>query len=142
MLSQQRVVGVAYVPLRPLSIKAAFHYSSQLQTWFSTKFAARFLTSSCVFATCFRPAFDFFVENLAANLLHQSRHVEIDAAGSQQVCWFVCVLDKWNVQKTVFSKFAAGFRPHSIILLLSERTPWSVAVSTICRRSSRVVAFL
>ena len=32
-----------------------------------------------------RHAFDFFVENLVANLLHQSRHVEIDAAGSQQV---------------------------------------------------------
>ena len=27
-------------------------------------------------------AFDFFVENLVANLLHQFRHVEIDAAGS------------------------------------------------------------
>ena len=23
---------------------------------------------------------------------------EIDAAGSQQVRWFVCVLDKWNVE--------------------------------------------
>jgi len=33
-----------------------------------------------------RHAFDtlstFFVENLVANMLHQSRHVEIDAAGS------------------------------------------------------------
>ena len=52
-----------------------------------------------------RHAFDalstFFVENLVANLLHQSRHVEIDAAGSQQVRWFVSVLDKWNVEKTV-----------------------------------------
>ena len=27
-------------------------------------------------------AFDFFVENLVADLLHQSGHVEIDAAGS------------------------------------------------------------
>ena len=41
----------------------------------------------------------FFVENLVANLLHQSRHVEIDASGSQQVRWFVRVLDKWNVEK-------------------------------------------
>ena len=44
-----------------------------------------------------RHAFDrlstFFVENLVANLLHQSRYVEIDAAGS-------FVLDKWNVEKT------------------------------------------
>ena len=71
-------------------IKATFHYSSLLQTWlqtwFSTRFAARFSTSSCGFATCFRHAFDtlptVFVENLVANLLHQSRHVEIDAAGS------------------------------------------------------------
>ena len=34
----------------------------------------------------------FFVENLVANQLDQSRHVEIDAAGSQQVRWFVRVL--------------------------------------------------
>jgi len=33
-------------------------------------------------STCFRLAFHFFVENLVANLLHQSRHDEIDAAGS------------------------------------------------------------
>jgi len=39
----------------------------RLQTWFSTRFAARFSTSSCGFATRFRPAFDFFVENLVAN---------------------------------------------------------------------------
>jgi len=44
----------------------------------------------------------FFVENLVANLLHQSRHVEIDAASSQQVRWFVRVLDKWNVEKNPF----------------------------------------
>jgi len=42
------------------AVKATFHYSSQLQTWFSTRFAARFSTSSCGFATCFRHAFDFF----------------------------------------------------------------------------------
>ena len=46
--------------------------------------------------------FRLFVENLVANLLHQSRHVEIDAAGSQQVRWFVRVLDKWNVEKKPF----------------------------------------
>ena len=82
-------------------LRATFHYSSQLQpakTWFSTRFS----TSSCGFATCFRPAFDFFVENLVAKLLHQSRHVEIDAAGSQQVRWFMLVLDKWNVEKKPF----------------------------------------
>jgi len=34
-------------------------------------------------STRFRHAFDFFCrKNLVANLLHQSRHVEIDAAGS------------------------------------------------------------
>ena len=53
-----------------------------------------------------RHAFDtlstFLVEKLVANLLHQSRHVEIDAAGSQQVRWFVRVLDKWNVEKNRF----------------------------------------
>jgi len=62
-------------------------------------FANRFSTSSCGFATCFR---HFFVENLVANLLHQSPHVKIDAAGSQQVRWVVRVLDKWNVEKTRF----------------------------------------
>ena len=72
--------------------KATFHYSRQLQTWsktrFLTRFANRFSTSSCGFATCFR---HFFVENLVANLLHQSPHVKIDAAGSQQVRW-VCLM--------------------------------------------------
>jgi len=46
----------------------------------------------------------FFVENLVANLLHQSQYVEIDAAGLQQVRWFVRVLDKWNVEKPVSSQ--------------------------------------
>ena len=39
-------------------VKDAFHYSSQLQTWLqtslSTRFAARFSTSSCGFAPRFR----------------------------------------------------------------------------------------
>jgi len=82
--------------LMPCLIKAAFHYSSHLQTWlqtwFTTRFAAMFSTSSC-----FRPAFDFFC-------LKAGRE-------PQQVRWFVRVLDKWNVEKPVLSKFAAGFRP-------------------------------
>ena len=103
---------------RCLTIKAAFHYSSK----FSTRFTARFSTSSCGFATCFRHAFDFFVENLVANLLHQSRHVEIDAAGSQQVRWFVRVLDKWNVEKNRFEPanepVEAGFSLRILLLVL------------------------
>ena len=69
------------------------------KTWFSTRFATRFSTSSCGFATRFRPAFGLFVENLVVNLLHQARHVEIDATGFQHDRWFVPVLDKWNVEK-------------------------------------------
>jgi len=61
-------------------VKATFHYSTQVQTWLSTRFS----TSSCGFATCFR----LFVENLVANLLHQSRRAVV----------------------TSLSKFAAGFR--------------------------------
>ena len=38
------------------------------------------------------------------------------AAGSQQVRWFLRVLDKWNVEKPVLTKFAAGFR-HAFDLL-------------------------
>jgi len=63
-------------------------FYSQLQTWFSTKFVARFSTSSCGFVTCFR----LFLSKT------WSRHVEIDAAGSQQVRWLVRVLDNWNVE--------------------------------------------
>ena len=48
-------------------------------------------------STRFRHPFDFFVENLVANLLHQSRHAEIDAAGSL----VVRVLYKWNSEFTV-----------------------------------------
>jgi len=58
---------------------------SQLQTWSKTRFSTRFLT--------------FWVENLVANLMHQSRHIEIDAAGSQQVRCVVHVLSKWSVEK-------------------------------------------
>jgi len=36
------------------SLQATFHYSSHLQTWLQTWFTARFSTSSCEFATCFR----------------------------------------------------------------------------------------
>jgi len=43
--------------------------------------------------------------------MHQSRHVEIDAAGPQQVRWFVRVLDKCNVEKNPFRA--------------SQRTCWS-----------------
>jgi len=72
-------------------LKATFHYSSQLQTWFLTRFAARFPTSSCGFATRFRL---FFVENLVAN---RSK--------------FAHMRDKWDVVKPVLSKFASGFWP-------------------------------
>ena len=82
--------------------KAEFHYSSQLQTWFSTRFAAKFSTSWCWFATCFRPAFNFFCWKTGCK--------------PQQVCWFVHVLDKWNVEKPILSKFAAGFRPACYLL--------------------------
>jgi len=71
-----------------LLLKAAFHYSSQLQTSFSTRFAARFSTSSCGFATRFRPAFDFFCRKPGREL--------------QQVRWFVRVLVKWTVEKNPF----------------------------------------
>ena len=37
----------------------------------------------------------------------------------QQVRWFVRVLDKWNVEKPVLSKFAAGFR-HAFDLLVTR----------------------
>ena len=64
----------------------------------------------------------FFVENLVANLLHQSRHVEIDAAGSQQVRWFMRVLDKWNVEKTRFEPsnepVEAGFLLRILLFVL------------------------
>jgi len=92
-----------------LCVKAAFHYSSQLQTWlqtwFSTRFAARFSTSSCVYATRFRPAFDFFCRKPGRE--------------PHQVRWFVRVLDKWKVEKTVLSKFAAGFR-HAFDILATR----------------------
>ena len=43
------------------TLKATFHYSSQLQTWLQTWFSTRFSTSSCGFATCFRHAFNFYL---------------------------------------------------------------------------------
>jgi len=64
-------------------VKAALQYCSQLETWFSTRFTARFSTSLCGFVTRFRPAFDFFCRNPGRE--------------PQHVRWFVRVLDKWNV---------------------------------------------
>jgi len=91
--------------LYQVSLKAAFHHSSQLQTWFSTRFAAMFSTSSCGLATRFGPAFDFYCRKPGRE--------------PQQVRWFVRVLDKWNVEKTVLRKFTAGFR-HAFDLLASR----------------------
>jgi len=73
----------------------------------------------------------FFIENLVTHLLHQSRHVEIDVAGLQQVRWFVRVLDKWNVEKTRFKPanepVEAGFSLRILLFVLimtqlSEKT--------------------
>jgi len=90
------------------TVKAAFHYSSQLQTWlqtwFSTRSAARFSTSSCWCATSFRPAFDFICRKPGRE--------------PQQFRWFVCVLDKWNVKKTRFKQvrswLSTCFRPDCV----------------------------
>ena len=82
--------------------KAAFHYSSQLQTWFSTRFAARFSTVRAGL----RHAFDYFCQKPGRE--------------PQQVRWFIGVLDEWNIEKkTVLSKFAAGFR-HAFDLLATR----------------------
>jgi len=98
---------------RRAHFKTALHYSSQLLTWFSTKFAAKFSTSSCEFATRFRPAFDFFVENLVANLLHQSRHVEKTSFFlSKKTSFFnmlsTCLRPVCNTRKSA-TRFAARF---------------------------------
>ena len=69
-----------------------FHYSSQLhtslQSWFSTRFAARFSTSTCGFATRFRPAFDFFSKTWSRE--------------PQQIRWLVRVLDQMECRNNPF----------------------------------------
>jgi len=64
-------------------------------------------------STCFRHVFDFFVENLVANLLSRLM---------QQVRWFVRVLDKWNVEKTRFEPanepLEAGFSLRILLFVL------------------------
>ena len=57
------------------------------------------------------------------------------------VSLYVCLSDSWTHwwMSTRVGRYGQGM---ILFFLLSERTPWSVAVSTICRRSSRVVAFL
>jgi len=93
-------------------VKATFHYSSQLQTWFSTRFAARYSTSSCGFVTRFRL---FFVENLVANLLHQSRHVTYvrSSLGFKQVCsWLsTCFRHAFDLLATCFRHAHASRKP-------------------------------
>ena len=82
---------------REWRLKATFHYSSHLQTWFD-QVCDKFVRVCDTLST----SFPLFCRNLVANLLHQSRHFEIDAAGSQHVRWFVRVLDKWNVEENRF----------------------------------------
>jgi len=69
-----------------------------------------------------RHAFDtlstFFVENLVANLLHQSRHVEIDAAGSL-------------VRARALSMFA---RPRSSLHLITSNM---LPIGMECRNKTR-----
>ena len=60
---------------------------------------------ACGFVTRFRPAFDFFCRKHGRE--------------PQQVRWFVRVLDKWNEEKPVLSKFAAGFQ-HAFDLLATR----------------------
>ena len=97
--------------------KATFHYSSQLQTWlqpwFSTRFTARFSTSSCGLRHAFDTLSTFVSKTWSRTCCINLD--EIDAAGSQQVCWFVRVLDKWNVEKNRFKQVRSWlsrcFRP-------------------------------
>jgi len=74
-------------------IKAAFHYSSNL-------------AANLVFDQVCSQVFDKFVRVCDAfDFIRRKPGRE-----QQQVRWFVRVLDKWNVEKPVLSKFAAGFR--------------------------------
>ena len=67
---------------------AAFHQSSRSQTWSKTQVfdqvCDKFVRVADLVANKFAT---FRVENLVANLLDLSRHVEIDLAGSRQVRW-------------------------------------------------------
>jgi len=63
---------------REWRLKATFHYSSHLQTWFD-QVCDKFVRVCDTLST----SFPLFCRNLVANLLHQSRHFEIDAAGLQ-----------------------------------------------------------
>ena len=82
---------------RSHSIIICRHYLSsfdkfmQICDTFSTSF--RLFLSKTWSRTCCEPAASI-----------SSRYLEIDAAGSQQVRWFVRVLVKWNVEKTVSSQ--------------------------------------
>jgi len=83
---------IALVCLGPHSIPAA----NLVET--------RFSTSRPSLRAGLQHVFDqlsiFFVENLVANLLQQSRRVEhVSTCRTYQVRWFVRVLDKWNVGK-------------------------------------------
>jgi len=66
-------------------VKSTFHYSIKLQTWLSTRFAARFSTSSCGFATCFQHAFDFFLSKTWSRTCCIKLDVR-SSLGFKQVC--------------------------------------------------------
>ena len=88
---------------------------------------------SIILASCkpgckpgFRPGLQPCFRQVRAGLRHAfdqlSTFCRKPGREPQQVRWFVRVLDKWNVEKTVLSKFAAGFR-HAFDLLATRFRP-------------------
>jgi len=77
-------------------VKAAFHYSSQLQTWLQTWFSSR-------------PGLQPGFRQVLAGLRHAFDQLltlfsRKTGCEPQQVRWFMRVLDKWNVEKTRFKQ--------------------------------------
>jgi len=107
LLSEQaRPVTVSWL------IKAAFHYSSQLHTWFRPSMQPRFRQA--------RPGLRHAFDQLSTFFCRKP------CREPQQVRWFVRVLDKWNVRrkKPILSKFAAGFRPASDLQIFNQVCSW------------------
>ena len=114
-----RLQGYDRCAPRRLHLKATFHYYCKLQTWLqiwlSTKFAARFSTSLCLFATCFRHAFDTLSTFLSKTWL-RSCCINLDVRsllGCKQVCsWLsTCFRHVFDLVATCFRHAHASRKP-------------------------------
>ena len=115
-----------------------------MQTWFSTRFAARFSTSSCGLRHAFDMLSTFFVEKLVANLLRQSWHVTHvrSSLGFKHVCsWLsTCFQHAFDLLATCFRHAHASRKPGLQPCLQLDRIMKCGLYNTVTRCRAKLIS--